>query len=229
MWSIAEVKKIGKEAFKKNYWGCVLVSFILAMLVAGSSMSGSSSSLSQFSKNLEQLGFNNAEITAIIAFILSVSVIFTICWILLRIFVLNPLEVGCHTYLKENILGEVSFKRLTAGFEDYKRVALVIFLRDLFLGLWFALLFIPGVIKSYSYMMVPYILIDNPELSGTDAITRSRQMMDGNKWRAFLLDLSFIGWMLLSVLTCGIVGILYEKPYRRSARAALYLELKKAA
>ena len=76
-------------------------------------------------------------------------------------------------------------------------------------------------------MMVPYILLDEPELSPKEVITRSRKMMNGNKWRAFLLDLSFIGWALLSLITCGLVGLLYEEPYRRSARAALYHELKK--
>ena len=99
-------------------------------------------------------------------------------------------------------------------------------LRDVFLALWYCLLFIPGIIKSYSYMMVPYIVNDNPELSAKEVITRSREMMNGNKWRAFLLDLSFIGWVLLSLMTCGIVGVFYSEPYRRSARAALYLELK---
>ena len=229
MWSIAEVKKTGKIALKKNYWGCVLVSLILSILTAGSAMSGTSSSLSQTADELEQMGLNSSEVLAVMAFIVSFALIFCIIWTALRIFLLNPLEIGCHSYLKENIVGEVTLNKLGDGFVNYKRIVLTVFLRDLFLGLWFCLLFIPGVVKSYSYMMVPYILLDDPELKGTEAITRSRQMMNGNKWRAFLMDLSFIGWGLLSLLTCGLVGLLYSTPYKLSAKAALYHELKRNA
>ena len=229
MWSIAEVKKTGKIAFKKNYWGCVLVSLILSILTAGSAMSGTSSSLSQTADELEQMGLNSSEVLAVMAFIVSFALIFCIIWTALRIFLLNPLEIGCHSYLKENIVGEVTLNKLGDGFVNYKRIVLTVFLRDLFLGLWFCLLFIPGLVKSYSYMMVPYILLDDPELKGTEAITRSRQMMNGNKWRAFMMDLSFIGWWLLSLLTCGLVGVLYSTPYRLSAKAALYHELKRNA
>ena len=74
--------------------------------------------------------------------------------------------------------------------------------------------------------MVPYIIKDNPELSATEVITRSREMMNGNKWKAFLLDLSFIGWFLLSIITLGIAAFFWVGPYVYSTEAALYLELK---
>lgn len=227
MWSISEVKKTGLAAFKKSYWGCVLVSVILSLLAAGSSMTGSSANMNNAFNGLDKMGISSPELTAVKTFLLSTILIFTICWIVLRIFLLNLIEVGCHAYLKENIVGDVTLKKLGEAFTDYKRIVLAILLRDVFLALWFCLLFIPGVIKSYSYMMVPYILLDEPELSGKEVITKSREMMNGHKWRAFLMDLSFIGWMFLSFLTCGLVGIFYEKPYRMSAKAALYHELKK--
>ncbi|MBQ9443358.1 MAG: DUF975 family protein [Lachnospiraceae bacterium] len=227
MWSISEVKKTGLAAFKKSYWGCVLVSLILGLLAAGSSLTGSSGNMNNAFNGLEQMGISSPELTALKTFLLSTILIFTICWVLLRIFLLNLIEVGCHAYLKDNITGEVTLKKLGVAFSDYKRNALTILLRDVFLALWICLLIIPGIIKSYSYMMVPYILLDEPELSGKEVITRSREMMNGHKWRAFLMDLSFIGWMFLSFITCGLVGIFYEKPYRMSAKAALYHELKK--
>ena len=74
--------------------------------------------------------------------------------------------------------------------------------------------------------MVPYIIKDNPELTATETITKSREMMNGNKWRAFLLDLSFIGWIILGAVTFGILFILWTCPYMQNANAALYLELK---
>ena len=222
MWSISEMKARGKAAFKNNYWRCVLVAFILSLLTAGSSASGSGNS----AKNSEQLPLDNEEVLAILAVIAGIIVIFTIVWSILRIFVLNPLEVGCHSFLKKNLDSPVELDCLKDGFADYKKSVVTLLLRDIFLALWFCLLIIPGIIKSYSYMMVPYIVMDDPELSAKEVITKSRQMMNGNKWRTFCLDLSFIGWILLSIITCGLVGIFYTEPYRRSTRAALYLELK---
>ena len=85
-----------------------------------------------------------------------------------------------------------------------------------------------GIIKAYSYRMVPYILKEHPELSGTKAITLSRQMMNGHKWNAFVLDLSFIGWIILSALTLGILHIFYVGPYIQATDAELYEALKAA-
>ena len=100
------------------------------------------------------------------------------------------------------------------------------FLTNLFTALWSMLFLIPGIIKAYSYQMVPYILKDHPELSATETITLSRKMMDGNKWKAFLLDLSFIGWLVLGVLTFGLVLVFYTAPYMYSTDAALYETIK---
>ncbi len=95
----------------------------------------------------------------------------------------------------------------------------------LYTFLWSLLFIIPGIVKSYSYAMTPYILLDRPELSATDAIKESEKMMNGHKMDLFILDLSFIGWILLSMLTCGIL-VLYVEPYMEATRAAFYLELK---
>ena len=97
----------------------------------------------------------------------------------------------------------------------------------LFTALWSMLFVIPGLVKSYSYAMTNYILLDRPELSATDAITESRKMMNGHKMELFILDLSFIGWYILVGLTFGIAS-LYVTPYHMGARAAFYETLKSA-
>ena len=74
------------------------------------------------------------------------------------------------------------------------------FLQGLYVALWSLLLVIPGIVKSYSYAMAPYIMAEHPALTANEAITESRRIMDGNKWRLFCLDFSFIGWELLCVL-----------------------------
>ena len=58
-------------------------------------------------------------------------------------------------------------------------------------------------------------------------ITLSRRMMNGNKWRAFLLDLTFLGWLIAGIASFGIVSVLWALPYYENTKAALYLELKK--
>lgn len=90
---------------------------------------------------------------------------------------------------------------------------------------WSLLFCIPGIIKMYSYMLVPYLIKDNPELSATETITRSRELMNGHKWEAFVMDLSFIGWYLLGAISLGLVNTFWTNPYHESARARFYLEL----
>ena len=103
---------------------------------------------------------------------------------------------------------------------------LTMFLQGLFLVLWTLLFIVPGIVKAYAYRLTPYLLSEHPELTGTQAITLSRQMMKGHKWRAFVLDLSFIGWILLSVLTLGILTIFYVGPYMNATDAELYEAVK---
>ena len=121
---------------------------------------------------------------------------------------------------------EIEIGQLFDGFNDYVRIAGTFLLMYLYIFLWTLLLIIPGLIKQYSYAMTPYILKDEPELTFNGVIEKSMDMMDGNKMKLFLLDLSFIGWAFLSILTLGI-GLLWLYPYMFSARAAFYEDLKK--
>ena len=91
--------------------------------------------------------------------------------------------------------------------------------------LWTCLFIIPGVLKSFEYAIIPYILADDAEISSKDAFKKAKQMMNGNKWRLFKLEFSFIGWTLLCVLTLGI-GTFFLIPYVNAAAAEFYVELK---
>lgn len=97
-------------------------------------------------------------------------------------------------------------------------------LSQLYVFLWTLLLVVPGLIKSYSYAMTPFVLADDPNISYNAAIDRSCALMDGHKLDLFLLDLSFIGWILLSLLTCGI-GFLWLIPYMQASHALYYRQL----
>ena len=109
-------------------------------------------------------------------------------------------------------------------FKHWKTTVLANLLRSCYIFLWSLLCFIPGIIATYTYAMVPYIMADNPELTAREACERSKQMMDGNRMRLFCLTFSFIGWSLLCVLTCGI-GYVALTPYIEAAVADFYREI----
>ena len=126
--------------------------------------------------------------------------------------------------------GEATAKDMFEGYnkELFSRVLTTTLLYYVYVFLWSLLLLIPGCIKAYSYAMTPYILKDNPEMKNNAAIEESMRMMDGHKLELFLLDLSFIGWAILSILTCCI-GFLWLTPYMNMARVNFYEDLKKAS
>lgn len=109
--------------------------------------------------------------------------------------------------------------------KDYGRSLEVPFLTSVYVFLWMLLFIIPGIVKSYSYAMAFYISKDKPELSAEECIHESRIMMAGHKGKLFLLDLSYIGWLLLCILTCGILS-LWVKPKMSAAHALFYEDLK---
>ncbi|WP_455672021.1 DUF975 family protein [Phocaeicola sp.] len=112
------------------------------------------------------------------------------------------------------------------GFKDFGRIFLTLLLQGVYILLWTLLLFIPGIIKAYSYRMTVFILKDEPALANNAAIERSMAMMQGHKMKLFLLDLSFIGWAILCCFTLGI-GFLFLTPYMSAAHAAFYEDVKK--
>lgn len=141
-----------------------------------------------------------------------------------------PIFIGRSRVFLDIARGEKGdIDRLLEPFKDdqYADRMLVMFLRTLFELLWFLLLIIPGIIKTLSYAMVPFILAeDNVNVKTTDAITMSRQMMNGHKWRLFKLYLSFIGWYILGGLTLGILIVLYVEPYVQQTLALFYDDIK---
>jgi uncharacterized membrane protein len=121
---------------------------------------------------------------------------------------------------------QAEIENLFDGFKRFVSSLLLYVFQSLFVCLWSLLFIVPGIIKSFSYSMAFYILRDNPETSAMDAITQSRKMMYGYKWRLFLLYFSFIGWCLLCLFTFGI-GYLWLIPYVQQSVANFYEELKK--
>lgn len=168
-----------------------------------------------------------------IAVLLIFAVIFLIVFVIsfaFKVFLINPIQLGCNKFFLDNLDEPSGLSPLGTGFTtDYKNVIKVLFFKDLFICLW-SLIPIAGIVmmivKHYEYKMIPYLLAEDPELGKDEAFEMSKEMMHGQKWSAFGLDLSFIGWALLSVLTLGILGVFYVNPYIYSTHAALYDTLK---
>ena len=159
---------------------------------------------------------------------LSIAAIISFC---ITLFIANPLIVGGKRYfIKATDNSNIKISVIIDIFKDknWIHIAITMLLRNIYNTLWYITI-IGGFIKNYEYRMIPYILADNPKIKRKEAFKLSKQMMKGNKWRTFILDMSFLGWNILSVLTHGILSILYVNPYNAATIAELYLELKKQA
>lgn len=149
--------------------------------------------------------------------------------LIFTILIAEPLIVAGRRYFikateeenaKMNEMGEV-FKK-----GCWINVTITMLLKNIYNLLWY-LTIIGGFIKTYEYKMIPYILAENPTVNRKEAFKLSKEMMRGNKWKTFVLDLSFILWNMLSVITFGLLNILYVNPYKSMTFAELYKELKK--
>ncbi|MGM9738064.1 MAG: DUF975 family protein [Candidatus Cryptobacteroides sp.] len=114
------------------------------------------------------------------------------------------------------------------GFGNWLHIVWGMLLTYIFIFLWALLFIIPGIVKSFSYAMTPYILVEHPEMSANQAIDESRRMMRGHKFDLFYLYLSFIGWWILAIFTAGI-GFIWLVPYMECAKASFYADLKSAS
>ena len=229
MWSIQDIKKKGKTALKRNYWRSVVVAslmFLLASVASALSRIRSESILQNVGfEPIHKMAPNELMIIAGIVVVGYMSII--VFAVLVKIICFNALEAGGCLFFKNNVEeGPAKLPLIREGFSDYAHVFVTLFLRDVFVVLWSCLGFFPGLVKGYSYKMVPYIVKEYPDLSEIEVITLSRRMMDGNKWRAFLLDLTFLGWFFAGIITYGIVGVLWTLPYYENTMAALYIELR---
>ena len=147
----------------------------------------------------------------------------------LGICVLGPLSLG-ETYIYLNLTRgyEPDVNVLFSGFQRFTDTLVLTILMRIFIFLWSLLLFVPGVIKAISYSQAYYILAEHPEMSGKEALDASIEMMDGHKMDYFVLLLSFIPWILLCTITCGL-AVLYVYPYMDATLVNFYQAIKQPA
>ena len=237
MWTRKELKARGKVAFKANYWRSVFIAF-LATLLVGTASSTASGEYAQSAATGESAEFENAITDALngvdpavalagLAVMAVILLAVIVVAVVIDIFVLNPLSVGCNNFFLENRRNhDTGIGAIEHGFKhNYKNCVAAMFKTKLFIALWGLLFIIPGIIKSYQYYLVEYILSDDPSISSKDAMLKSKELMHGNKWKTFILELSFILWDMLSGITFGLVGLFYVNPYKEATKAELYIAL----
>ena len=227
MWNRAELKMRGNMAFKKNYVSAVVVALLMGIFgtVSGESSARRVSENSDiYSGNL----FNVGMITGLLAGIATVVILIVL---VAKVFVGNLLKMGGYRFFILNQTAQPGIGTLLDGCRSghYVNIVLTMFLRDLFTTLWSLLLVVPGIVKHYEYLMVPYIIAENPAMDYKEAFQISKQMMDGEKMEAFIMDLSFLGWYLLSAVTCGLLAIFYVNPYVQASFAEMYTFNKQKA
>ncbi len=216
-----QLRMRGLAAVKGN-WGLSIGAAVVAYLLAGLGISFFPNFEASWVQDLSRaFGFEFSEGTRV-SFTLNPASALS-----LAVFIIGGvIELGyCKFLLKQQRGEEYQFNDLFSEFDRFGDGFAQRFLRGLYTFLWSLLLIIPGLIKSLSYAMTPYIMAENPGMKAGDAITRSKEMMDGYKADLFVLRLTFIGWDLLAALTLGI-GNLWLNPYKHASEAAFYQELK---
>lgn len=225
MWSRFDLKSRARQQMHLIYWPLVLVSLIFA--VASLQMA---TPVLQVSLNRLSDSLNNTYYYMTPYFLQRFLRMFAVALgsasllgLVLRVFLLAPLSVGCQRYFLTSLEREDSYRSLLHNFGPYYwNTVDVMFFRSLYIFLWSLLLLIPGVIKSYEYRLVPYLLAEHPDMPRRDALRISQELMQGEKWNAFVLDLSFLGWDLLGLITLGLVSLFYVGPYQNLTYAAFY-------
>ncbi len=196
------LKQFGRNPLgelKKNYWQAVLFSFFVVVISVGINVL------------FDHLGWEDGFKGWMVNMGLS-------------LFLLNPLNVAANQYYLWQKQGFCRPKQaLFSSFQGnrYGGIVAGMFFYGLFISLWSLLFLIPGIIKGYAYRMVPFLLAENPTLSWRRALEISKQTTYGEKMDMFVLDLSFIGWIFLCIVTVG-VGAVFFMPYYLSTLCEVY-------
>ncbi len=214
----SDLRRIARERLEGNWGMSVLTAFVAsifgALLI---------SSNVKFNVNLpEDYMYRMPEVVIALLAILGSTASFLS---LVSFIVGGTVQLGYTEYLlKQYNRANFDIKDLFSQFHRFGQGFAQSFLRNLYILLWSLLFIIPGIVKSFSYAMTPFIMAENPEMTANEAITASKQLMDGHKGELFWLGLTFFGWELLNILTLGI-GSLFLNPYKNAAYAAFYKDL----
>ena len=255
-----DFRTIARDALRGKWPTAVLTGFIASLMgaciaTAGDGGNSNSSSSNRGSTTAIIQDFRATEFWENFGTIIMIGIALLVVWLIVTIVISGAGKLGYATFnLKLVDHKNASLSDLFSQFHRLWDGFCMNFLMGLYTILWSLLFIIPGIIKEFSYAMTPYIMAEHPELTTNEAITRSREIMDGNKWRLFCLGFSFIGWSLLcslpTLLALGailgmaysgqslavllwlipasipsFIGYLFLRPYQEAAYAAFYRDV----
>lgn len=255
-----DFRTIARDALRGKWPTAVLTGFIASLMgaciaTAGDGGSSNSSSSNRGSTTAIIQDFRATEFWENFGALIMIGIALLVVWLIVTIVISGAGKLGYATFnLKLVDHKNASLSDLFSQFHRLWDGFCMNFLMGLYTILWSLLFIIPGIIKEFSYAMTPYIMAEHPELTTNEAITRSREIMAGNKWRLFCLGFSFIGWSLLcslpSLLALGpvigmvyraqslaallwlipasipsFIGYLFLRPYQETAYAAFYRDV----
>lgn len=246
-WTRAELKSRAKECLKIYYWPAFAVSLISMIALGGTGSAGGFAAASQAGTDISAAAIDPVQIATFVMTFLITAFIILVITLIIQTFIGNLFAVGsCRFYMESRVNRRCAgVGRLFWGFTcgHYMNEVKIMFLMNLKIFLWSLLLIVPGIIKSYEYRMIPYILSENPSIETNEAFALSKNLMEGNKMAVFVLDLSFFGWVLLAavislilqrmvwfnLLTMGLLTMLPPcllMPYINATGAELYGRLR---
>lgn len=231
-----ELKYDARRALSGN-WLIAIIAAIIAGLLGASVLNNATTSYDYSYEDFEESEDVENDITSMIpdealVFIGAVVTVFAIAGLIYAIIMFtigSVVSIGYCRFNMDLIYGiRPSIGTLFSAFGQIKTAIAVRLLTGVLVGIGYIFLIVPGIILSYSYSMATFIMADNPYLTTTEVLRESRLLMKGNKLRLFCLNLSFIGYILLCILTLGI-GFIWLTPYMNATYAAFYRQIKQNA
>lgn len=216
----SDYRRIARENLSGRWLISALVCFVASLL--GGLSSGGSIDIS-WKEDIELL--LSYEQVQLLLPIVNGILIYSLIAAIVAFIIGGVIELGLKRYFLNQYDGQHhEFKDLFSQFSNWGGAFCLRLLTGIYITLWTMLLIIPGIIKTYSYAMAPFIMTEHPEWGANECITHSRQMMDGHKFELFCLEFSFIGWAIACIFTLGI-GYPFLNAYTSAARAAFYRNL----
>lgn len=247
MWTREGLKNYAKDFLRKHYWKAFLVCLIFTLLAGNRNNNSNNNGINiefnyppavedqyeweQWDNNFRYEGFSGGARQFIRFFGLyplmflgsSLFAFVLLLWVIISMIIGPLITVGKNRFFLEGFKEDVDIKYLFSTFnrEEAWGIFKCMFITNIKNFFWYLLFIVPGIIKSYEYSQVPYLLTKDPNLTSAEAIEISRQLTDGHKLDMFVLDLSFIGWYLLGSLLLGI-GSFFVNPYPEATKARLH-------
>ena len=254
MKSASEFRQTARETLRGN-WKLAMGTGLMASLIGAEIADTAPNGISELQKVVQSRPeVKNVLAEAFLTRRMLLPLMLLLIWGLMVVIIGGAGQMGYarfHLNLAEK--KEASFSDLFSQFSRITDGVAMVFVRGFYIFCWTCLFFIPGIIKTYSYAMTPYVLMEHPEYSANEAITESRRLMDGKKWNLFCLTFSFIGWRLICsiqyvvpavllytqgtlngvtvLFLAGLmgplnIGYLFLRPYEEAAFAAFYKDVR---